>query len=217
MRTAVVLSHTDIAHELGHLEPWLVRNDYRIERIYREHAPALPSADLLIVMGSPTSVASGHCAPAAKDEIDAVADWLRNGRPYLGLCFGAQVLARAGGGEVTRMPSTYRGFHDLALEGVQGPTLDGPWLVWHDDSITAPSDADVIARLPHADLAFRIGDAWGLQPHIEVSPESLQRMAVALGASADVYGPLVSSMTVSGASASGRVDQFLDAAFGARA
>ncbi|MCX6413179.1 MAG: gamma-glutamyl-gamma-aminobutyrate hydrolase family protein [Actinobacteria bacterium] len=214
MPRAVVLSHHDIAHELGHLGPWLDRRGFALERIYREEPRSLPDADLLIVMGSPTSVATGHCLAPAEDEIRLVKEWVESGRPYLGLCFGAQVLARALGGEVTRMEHTFRGYVDLSSNEAADAGVTGSWVVWHDDAITAPPGAEVLAALPHADLVFKVGNAWGLQPHIEVSPESLERMAIALGAPASAYDPLVMALAGDEEPSSARVDQFLDSAFG---
>jgi GMP synthase-like glutamine amidotransferase len=214
MPRAVVLSHHDIAHALGHLGPWLDRQGFLVERVYRGEAQSIPDADLLIVMGSPTSVATGHCLAPAEDEIRLVKEWVESGRPYLGLCFGAQVLARALGGEVTRMEHTFRGYVDLSSNEAADAGVTGSWVVWHDDAITAPPGAEVLAALPHADLVFKVGNAWGLQPHIEVSPESLARMAIALGAPASAYDPLVTAVASDADPSPARVNQFLDAAFG---
>ena len=200
MPRAVVLSHHDIAHELGHLGPWLDRRGFLVERVYRGEAQSIPDADLLIVMGSPTSVATGYCLAPAEDEIRLVKEWVESGRPYLGLCFGAQVLARALGGEVTRMEHTFRGYVDLSSNEAADAGVTGSWVVWHDDAITAPPGA--------------VGNAWGLQPHIEVSPESLARMAIALGAPASAYDPLVTAVASDADPSPARVNQFLDAAFG---
>jgi GMP synthase-like glutamine amidotransferase len=215
--TAAVLSHHDIAHELGHLEPWLNERGYVIERVYRGDEGSIDHADLLVVMGSPTSVATGYLLAPAEEEISMVREWVGTGRPYLGLCFGAQVLAKALGGEVNRLDRTFRGYVDCTSSLASEVSFEGPWVVWHDDAITAPPGAEVFARLPHADLAFRVGNAWGLQPHIEVTPASLQQMAIALGAPEAAYAPLVGDLSadeISGRPARIRVAQFLDAAFG---
>lgn len=217
MPRAIVLSHHAIAHELGHLQPWLNEHSYAIERVYRGDADLIDNADLLIFMGSPSSVARGHLLAPAEKEITMVREWVATGRPYLGLCFGAQVLAKALGGEVNRLERTFRDYVDCTSGLASEVSLEGPWVVWHDDAITAPPGAEVFARLPHADLAFRAGNAWGLQPHIEVNPESLQRMAVALGAPAAAYAPLRAALAadeIGPRPARARVAQFLDAAFG---
>jgi GMP synthase-like glutamine amidotransferase len=219
---AVVLSHRSIAHELGLIEPWLdAATQGRIERRFREDGVPLldGSADLLVVLGSPGSVADGHCGPAAADEIAAVQAWVEADRPYFGICFGSQVLARALGGSVRRRETTYSAFGTLPItEGAPGP-LAGPWVTWHEDAITAPPGSDVLVTLPHADLAFRAGRAWGIQSHVEVTSDSLERMLTALGAAPGDSDPVLAALRRAEASAeppSERVDALL-AAFGADA
>ena len=194
MPSAVVLSHDGVAHELGHLEPALEVRGVTVKRAYRERQDPLPAADLLIVMGSPNSVASGHEDTAALAEIDVVRHWVWAGRPYLGLCFGAQVLARAAGGEVTRMPAPFHGYTALDAHAPDVPEVAGPWTVWHDDAVRVAPSSSVAGSLPHADLAFRTGSAWGIQPHIEVTADVFERMCATLGATPAEYGPVVDAI-----------------------
>jgi GMP synthase (glutamine-hydrolysing) len=191
---AVVLSHDSIAHELGHLEPWLDRHGFTVTRVYRERPQPLPDADLLVVMGSPGSAADGACAPATQSEIAAVADWVASGRHYLGICFGAQVLAAATGGSVRRLPTPFNGYVEMDLTPGTPRALDGPWLTWHEDALTAPAPTSVLGRRDHADLAFRVGRAWGLQPHVEVTPDSAERMLVGLDVPEIQYGIVLGVM-----------------------
>jgi GMP synthase-like glutamine amidotransferase len=194
---AVVLSHRAIAHELGLLEPWLdAVTQGGIERQFREDGgPELDGdADLLVVLGSPGSAADGHCGPAAAEEITAVRDWVEAGRPYFGVCFGSQVLARALGGSVRRRETTYRAYDTLPLAEGAPAALAGPWVTWHEDAVMAPPGSDVLATLPHADLAFRAGRAWGIQSHIEVTGNSLDRLLTALGADPDDSGPIMAAL-----------------------
>ncbi len=203
MKVAVV-SHRDIAHELGHLEPWLDRiATSGLVRIYREDgltSSALTGADLLVVLGSPGSVATGHCLPPAQGEIELVREWTSSRRPYLGICFGAQVLACALGGSVHRMQSTYRDYCRLPVAATAPKALTGPWAIWHADAITSPAAATTHARLDHADIAFQHDRAWGLQPHIEVTSESLARMLAALGVDPADCAPIIERMTLDEAS-----------------
>ena len=194
MPRAVVLSHDWIAHELGHLEPWLIDSGFSIVRAYREERPTIPDGDLLIVMGSPHSVVPGFRDANGDAEIEAVGAWVAQDRPYLGLCFGAQILATALGGSVRRMPQEFRGYVPVDSDTPHAALGDGRWTVWHNDAITAPPQSELLGSLDHADLAFSVGRAWGLQPHIEVTPDPLERMAIALGASPDQYQPIVADL-----------------------
>ena len=201
---AVVLSHRSIAHELGLIGPWLdAVTQGRIERRFREDGVTLADgdADLLVVLGSPGSVADGHCAPGAADEIAAVRAWVEAGRPYLGICFGSQVLARALGGSVRRLEATYRAYRALPTAAGAPDSVAGPWVTWHEDAITAPPGSEVLASLPHADLAFRAGRAWGIQSHVEVTGDSLERMLAALGADPGDSGPIVLALRLAEVSA----------------
>lgn len=207
MPQVLVLSHEAVAAELGHLGSWLEDRGHSVTRVYRETSPSLPDADLLVALGSPSSVAEGHCAAPAAREIAMVESWVTSGRPYLGICFGAQTLARATGGSVRRMSSTFRAYTALDVSAPvvaravepSAPSLDlsGRWAVWHEDAITAPRHAECLAALDRrdsqpaadgkgseasrvasrADMVFRIGDAWGLQPHIEFTSAIVERLA----------------------------------------
>ncbi|MEO5974413.1 MAG: gamma-glutamyl-gamma-aminobutyrate hydrolase family protein [Ilumatobacteraceae bacterium] len=194
MPSAIVLSHRNVAHELGHLEPWLDRHGFQIRRLYREDRPALEATDLLIVLGSPTSVAYGYCDPSADDEIMVVGEWIEHDRPYLGICFGAQVLARALGGSVRRMPDKFRAYTPMSLTSHGPDSLGGSWALWHEDAISAPDSATVLATMPHADTVFVQGSAWGIQPHIEFNPEIVARLAHAVNLPTDLWDTMYRAM-----------------------
>ena len=176
MPTAVVLSHSDVADELGHIGAWLTDSGYSIERVFREQLPTRVEGELLVSLGSPESVADGYVKAAAAAEIELVREWVRADRPYVGVCFGAQVLACATGGSVRRMPHTFRAYTPLDVVDCTLDALAGSWSVWHEDAITAPSQSTVMATLPHADAVFRVGRAWGIQPHIEFDSDIVWRL-----------------------------------------
>ncbi|MFD4628676.1 type 1 glutamine amidotransferase [Streptomyces sp. NPDC058284] len=150
-------------------------------------ADALPPVSELaglVVMGGPMNAddLAGH--PALKLERDLLADALRAGVPTLGVCLGAQLLARAQGlavrtgaelgraGEIGWAP-----LHDVDRDDpVVGPLADSPAVLhWHGDRIVPAEGARVLARTATTECqAFRAGPvAWGLQFHLEVTPELL--------------------------------------------
>jgi GMP synthase-like glutamine amidotransferase len=88
--------------------------------------------------------------------------------PVLGVCFGAQALALAGGGEVVPAARPEVGWVEPESEQEE---LRGPWLSWHSDAITTlPAAAVQLARSPHAVQAFRLGRSLAVQFHPEVTP-----------------------------------------------
>jgi GMP synthase (glutamine-hydrolysing) len=114
--------------------------------------------------------------PFLAHESRLLADALDTDVPVLGVCLGAQVLARVLGGEVRDA-----GVHESGWQTVY-PTAaaaDDPLLrhldrpagtfQWHGDTFTLPAGA---AHLAASDLipnqAFRAGSAWGIQFHAEV-------------------------------------------------
>ena len=99
------------------------------------------------------------------------------GVPYLGICLGSQILARALGTEVVKGPVKEVGFEpvrltpdakDDALLSFLEP--EEPVMQWHEDTYALPEDATLLItgdRIPVQ--AFRVGEtAWGVQFHLEV-------------------------------------------------
>ena len=213
MKRAIVLSHRAVAHELGNIGTWFELREYEVEHVYREDMSVSldhVEGDILFVLGSPSSVADGYCLAPAQQEIELVRQWVSNGRPFVGICFGAQVLACALGGSVRRMDQTFRGYSEMTLTPSAPDVVQGNWAVWHEDAITAPVGAEVMARLPHADTFFRVGNAWGIQPHIEFTGDIVERLATTF----KVYTPdvvaLVDGLRANEADHSQRTHQLLD-------
>ena len=213
MKRAVVLSHREVAHELGNIGSWFELRGYEVVNIYREDSPVSledVEGDILFVLGSPNSVANGYCLAPAQHEIELVHQWVASNRPYVGICFGAQVLACALGGSVRRMDQTFRAFTEMTLTPSSPDVVRGSWAVWHEDAITAPVGADVMARLPHADTFFRVGNAWGVQPHIEFTGDIVERLATTFKVDTPDVVALVEGLRASDEEHTQRTHQLLD-------
>jgi GMP synthase (glutamine-hydrolysing) len=213
MKRAVVLSHREVAHDLGNIGSWFKLRGYEVVNIYREDSPVSledVGGDILFVLGSPNSVADGYCLAPAQHEIELVRRWVSTNRPYIGICFGAQVLACALGGSVRRMDQTFRAFTVMTLTPSAPKVVQGSWAVWHEDAITAPVGADVMARLPHADTVFRVGNAWGIQPHIEFTCDIVERLAMTFKVDTPDVVALVEGLRASDEGHTQRTHQLLD-------
>jgi GMP synthase (glutamine-hydrolysing) len=127
--------------------------------------PAVPAA--IISLGSSHSAYAVEPAWIARHQM-LLREALAAETPVLGVCFGAQALALAGGGEVVRAGRPEVGWVQPRSDR---PELSGPWLSWHSDAIiTMPPAAVELARSPDALQAFRLGRSLAVQFHPEVTP-----------------------------------------------
>lgn len=147
-----------------------------------EHLPALDACEAIISLGGPMNVYETDTYPFLRDEEDYIREALDKNIPFLGICLGAQLLAKACGAPVIKAPREEIGWftvavtpdarHD-ALFGNFASKLDV--FQWHQDMFALPRGAVLCAT---GDIcrnqAFRIGEcAWGLQFHPEMTKEML--------------------------------------------
>jgi GMP synthase-like glutamine amidotransferase len=132
-------------------------------------APDPADFDAVVVLGAAESAADDR-VPWVAVELDLIARAMAAGTPVLGICFGAQALARVLGGEVGRAPRSERGFVTL---GSADPDLlePGTWMEFHDDAFTLPRGATALARNEVGLQAFTLGPHLGVQFHPEITPE----------------------------------------------
>jgi GMP synthase-like glutamine amidotransferase len=143
--------------------------------------PELHGVDGLVVMGGLMSVADG--ADPLPEEIDLLRRAIDTGVPVLGICLGAQLLARAAGGEVRHSGRAIEWRELSRTEAAQGDPLFGalpvpvPALHWNEDVIELPPNAvELLGRRGDGVEAFRVGDAaWGVQFHPDVDGAALSR------------------------------------------
>jgi len=149
-------------------------------------APDLVDADLLIVLGGPIGVYETREYPFLKGEIAVVERRLKAGRPVLGLCLGAQIMAKALGARVFNGKRKELGWSPLELtdSGRKSALAElgrrTAVLHWHGDTFDLPREAELLASTPlYANQAF----AWrryalGLQFHVEATTRGLERWYV---------------------------------------
>ncbi|MBW6527025.1 glutamine amidotransferase [Sphingomonas sp. RHCKR7] len=176
--TAVAIRHVAF-EDLGHLDAPLRAAGYAIR--YVEAAgggvaaldPLAP--DLLVVLGGPMGVYEAAEHPFLGDELALLRARLAAGRPTMGLCLGAQLIAAALGARVYPGPAKEIGYAPVTLT----PAGDGsplsalragqPVLHWHGDTFDLPAGAVLLAstKLYHHQ-AFALGPyALALQFHLE--------------------------------------------------
>jgi GMP synthase - Glutamine amidotransferase domain len=88
---------------LGSIEPWLLDAGYEISNTQFFNSRVLPDIediDLLVVMGGPMSVNDETGHPWLVEEKKFIKNTIKAGKPVLGICLGAQLIANSMGSNV---------------------------------------------------------------------------------------------------------------------
>ena len=160
--------------------PWLGAHPYAGEPL-----PSLDNCDAIIVGGTPVSVNRIHDHEYLVDEARWLKEALDLGKPVLGICFGAQLLAKLLGAEVKKNPVMEIGAYPVRLTsaGDGDPLFQGfpkvfPVFHWHGDTFDIPPWGLRLAVGSDChNQAFRMGSAVGLQFHLEATIEDAERWA----------------------------------------
>lgn len=153
--------------------------------IYRGSGPIIDAEDLLVLLGGPVGAYEEADYPFLSLEQACVREAMRVGARVLGVCLGAQIIARALGARVFPGEAEEIGYGSLMLTdaGRASPlaALTGvPVLHWHGDTFDLPDGAELLASTalyPHQ--AFAIGDRiLGLQFHSEAQSCDIEHWIV---------------------------------------
>ena len=150
-----------------------------------------------VVMGGPMNVDEVERFPKLAAEREWLAGAVDAGVPMLGICLGAQLLARALGAEVRTGAAKEIGFAPVEVTEPDDPVLGGlapraEALHWHGDVFDLPDGAVSLASSELTEhQAFRVGDAWGVLFHPEADyalieswlavPEMIDEALAAIG------------------------------------
>ena len=187
MSRLLVFQHV-AAEPLGTLDPLIRRRGHRIRFVNFERDPqAQPDIDRyrgLIVLGGPMNVEDQAHRRHLVTELRTIERALAQGKPVLGICLGAQLLAHALGASVRKLPQPEIGWYDLTATeaGRNDPVLaalgaEAPVFQWHAYGFDLPHGATQLARTSGCEQqAFRYGDnAYGVQFHPEVDAALIDR------------------------------------------
>lgn len=172
----------------AYIKDWALQKNhaFTITHLYEKDAlPALDELDFLVVMGGPMGVNDENRYAWLNEEKRFIRSCVELGKPVLGVCLGAQLLASAMGAPV--VPNRWReiGWFDIekTLVGMDHPLLKGiqtdqPVFHWHGDTFGIPPGAKHLLKSEACvNQAFLIGvNALALQFHMEMTPESLRGM-----------------------------------------
>jgi len=167
------------AEELGHsVERWLPPDDGVASRSPTDY-------DAIMVFGGAMHPDQDDAHPWLTPEVDFIERTLSARVPVLGVCLGAQLLARAAGASVCPAEASEVGWVEVGLTaaGHADPVLSTlpdriDAFQWHHYTFGLPATATELATSAAARQAFVIGDhAWGIQFHAEVTREMIASWA----------------------------------------
>jgi len=163
----------------GVYEDVLRERGARIERVEVDAGQPLPRRrfDAIVAMGGPMSANDEAELPWLREEKALVAEAVRAGTPFWGVCLGVQLLASSLGARVYAGPEPEVGVLPVELTeaALADPVFAGlppvlPALQWHGDTFDLPTGAVLLAgSSAYRNQAFRFRNAYGLQFHLEVS------------------------------------------------
>ena len=172
----------------GMILDWTGKKKHRIQytKFYEEFTlPDASAVDMLIIMGGPMDVFDYHVHPWMGDEIEWVKEFINSGKPVLGICLGAQIIAAALGEEVYPGPHKEIGWHNLQFFPSLGDykifkelPITRKVFHWHGDTFNIPEGATRIAAsqaFPNQGFIYN-NKVVALQFHLEVGPDSVREL-----------------------------------------
>jgi GMP synthase (glutamine-hydrolysing) len=177
----------------GTIEDFLARHNirYSIIDLCSEEIPATGGFDALVILGGPMSANDTDKIPYIQKEIELVRTFSGEGKKVLGICLGAQIMARAFGATVYPGPEKEIGWYDIDIDYPAGPDFLMEELAqdpqtreqlksikvfqWHGETFDIPEGAVRVAKSRlYPNQAFRYGEnAYAFQFHIEVREETI--------------------------------------------
>lgn len=149
---------------------------HRIEVDAGEPLPDWRAYAGIIAMGGPMGAYEDARLPWLTAEKRLIAEAVRSGLPFWGVCLGVQLLAASLGARVFPGDRAEVGVLpvELTAQGAADPVFSQlparfDALQWHGDTFDLPTGAVQLARSDaYEQQAFRFGNAYGLQFHLEV-------------------------------------------------
>ena len=171
----------------GTIEDFLVHNNmhYTIIDLARHAIDSAVGYDTLVMLGGPMSVNEEYEYPYLTHEMKLAEQFMKEDKKVLGVCLGAQLMAKALGAKVYPGPEKEIGWYDIKLKDAGLKDLRMAHLApekknckvfqLHGETFDIPQGAE---RLAMSDLypnqAFRYGNnAYAFQFHIEVSKQMI--------------------------------------------
>ena len=159
----------------------------------------------VVVLGGPMNVYEVGKYPFLQDEENFIRKALIEEVPLLGICLGAQLLAKTCGARVRKAAVKEVGWYpvNVTREGLRDSLFRGmprqfPVFQWHEDTFGIPAEGALLVRGKTCkNQAFRVGrNAYGLQFHFEVTDSMVEEWMKEEEGKADVRGIMDDTRTL---------------------
>jgi GMP synthase (glutamine-hydrolysing) len=170
----------------GVIADWASKQNHSLTftRFYEnDPLPDPTQIDMLLIMGGPMNVFDFHIHAWMQDEIDWVREFIEAGKPILGICLGAQIIAASLGVDVYPGKEREIGWYNLQFLPSLGDfriwkDLPATRKVfhWHGDTFPIPGGAIRIAEsqaFPNQGFIYN-AKVLALQFHLEVTSQGVR-------------------------------------------
>lgn len=176
MKRLLAIQNARCEH-LGNLQTMFENDDFEINRLVATDGDLPKNVDgynTLVILGGPASVYENH--EYLRNEEKLIQDAMAKNIPTLGICLGSQLIAKAAGASVCKGSRKEIGWYpvELTTDGIndvfRGLQKNITVFQWHGDTYDLPKNALTLAKSElYPVQAFRVGNAVGIQFHLEVS------------------------------------------------
>lgn len=187
MAKIIVFQHVPY-EPLGTMNPLFKRQGMRIKYVNfgrdPHSVPSICGYDGIVILGGPMNVDQIDAFPNLALEVQLIQQAIDLDIPILGICLGAQLIAKALGAKVSKNSCKEIGWYDVSVssEGREDALLnffDGTEKIfqWHGDTFELPADATLLATGDScANQAYRYkNNVYGFQFHLEVDKGLIER------------------------------------------
>ena len=181
------LFHSPLGGQI-HLPVWAGKRGYKLTESLVPETPNLPTprqADCLVILGGPMSAWDEKQHPWLRREKRTMEQFIKAGKPVLGICLGAQLLAGILGARLYRGTCSEIGWFPVdatphARNHPIGEVLPDRFeaFLWHGDTFDIPEGAVRLAEsAAFPNQAFALGQVLALQFHLEVRRDWVRRLS----------------------------------------